>query len=148
MKDWPSLVWFVSLELRKLQWKKEEEERRRNTPDPSVPAGHTQMSEGERQETLQSLRESASSWTASCVVGWWEDWLLCVSVAHRSLVSELLCLPVTADTMSVRSRRAQLDQRLLEVEEAIKIFSRDKVYVKVDSWATSCFLCIYVCISC
>ncbi|KAI2661977.1 Enkurin domain-containing protein 1 [Labeo rohita] len=95
---------------RKLQWKKEEEEKRRNTPDPSVPAGHTQMSERERQETLQSLKET-----------------------HRSLVSELLSLPVKADTMSVRSRRTQLDQRLSEVEEAIKIFSREKVYVKVDS---------------
>ncbi|XP_059379375.1 enkurin domain-containing protein 1 [Carassius carassius] len=98
------------LEQRKLQWKKEEDERRRNTPDPSVPAGHTQMSERERQETLRSLKET-----------------------HRSLVSELLSLPIKADTLSVRSRRAQLDQRLSEVEEAIKIFSRDKVYVKVDS---------------
>uniref|UniRef100_A0A8C1SE29 Enkurin domain containing 1 n=1 Tax=Cyprinus carpio TaxID=7962 RepID=A0A8C1SE29_CYPCA len=97
------------LEQRKLQWKKEEDERRRNTPDPSVPAGHTQMSERERQETLRSLKDS------------------------RSLVSELLSLPIKADTLSVRSRRAQLDQRLSEVEEAIKIFSRDKVYVKVDS---------------
>jgi len=38
-----------------------------------------------------------------------------------------------ADTLGLRSRRAGLDQRLSEVEEAIKIFSRDKVYVKVDS---------------
>ncbi|KTF79285.1 hypothetical protein cypCar_00047563 [Cyprinus carpio] len=98
------------LEQRKLQWKKEEDERRRNTPDPSIPAGHTQMSERERQETLRSLKDT-----------------------HRSLVSELLSLPIKADTLSVRSRRAQLDQRLSEVEEAIKIFSRDKVYVKVDS---------------
>ncbi|XP_016356432.1 enkurin domain-containing protein 1-like, partial [Sinocyclocheilus anshuiensis] len=98
------------LEQRKLQWKKEEEEKRRNTPDPSIPAGHTQMSERERQETLRSLKET-----------------------HRSLVSELLSLPIKADTLSVRSRRAQLDQRLSEVEEAVKIFSRDKVYVKVDS---------------
>ncbi len=51
-----------------MQWKKEEEERRRNTPDPSVPAGHTQMSERERQETLQSLKESTSSLTVSCLV--------------------------------------------------------------------------------
>lgn len=98
------------LEQRKVQWKKEEEERRRNTPDPSIPAGHTQMSERKRQETLQSLKET-----------------------HRSLVSELLSLPVNTDTLSLRSRRAGLDQRLSEVEEAIKIFSRDKVYVKVDS---------------
>ncbi|XP_056320139.1 enkurin domain-containing protein 1 [Danio aesculapii] len=98
------------LEQRKAQWRKEEEEKKRNTPDPSVPAGHTQMSERERQETLHSLKET-----------------------HRSLVSELLSLPVKADTLSIRSRRADLDQRLSEVEEAIKIFSRDKVYVKVDS---------------
>ncbi|XP_071380011.1 enkurin domain-containing protein 1 [Centroberyx affinis] len=97
------------LEERKEQWRKEEEEKR-NAPDPTVPAGHTLMSERERQDTLQSLKES-----------------------HRSLVRELLSLPVRADTLSVRSRRAQLDRRLSEMEEAIKIFSRDKVYIKTDS---------------
>ncbi|XP_051509210.1 enkurin domain-containing protein 1 [Myxocyprinus asiaticus] len=98
------------LEQRKEHWKKEAEERRKNTPDPSIPDGHTQMSERERQETLQSLKET-----------------------HRSLVNELLSLPVKSDTLSIRSRRAELDQRLSEVEEAIKIFSRDKVYVKINS---------------
>ncbi len=50
--------------------------------------------------------------------------------------------------MSVRSRRARLDQRLSEVEEAVKIFSRDKVYVKVDSWETSCvFMYLLVALS-
>ncbi|TRY96785.1 hypothetical protein DNTS_014505 [Danionella cerebrum] len=102
------------LEQRKAEWKKQEEEKRRNTPDPSVPAGHTQMSERERLETLQSLRET-----------------------HSSLVSELLSLPVKADTLSMRSRRAQLDQRLSEVEEAIKIFSRDKVYIRSDDTSSS-----------
>ncbi|XP_010874806.1 enkurin domain-containing protein 1 isoform X2 [Esox lucius] len=98
------------LEERKEQWRKEEEEKRRNIPDPSIPAGHTLMPERERQETLQSLKET-----------------------HQSLVSELLSLPVKADSLGVRSRRAQLDRRLSEVEEAIKIFSRDKVYIKTDS---------------
>ncbi|XP_041741055.1 enkurin domain-containing protein 1 isoform X1 [Coregonus clupeaformis] len=98
------------LEERKEQWRREEEEKRRNIPDPSIPAGHTLMPERERQETLESLKET-----------------------HRSLVSELLSLPVRADSLGVRSRRAQLDRRLSEVEEAIKIFSRDKVYVKTDS---------------
>lgn len=95
---------------RKEQWRKEKEERRRNAPDPTVPAGHTQMPENERQETLKSLKET-----------------------HRSLVTELLSLPLKADNLSVRSRRAQLDCRLSEIEEAIKIFSRDRVYVKIDS---------------
>ena len=49
------------------------------------------------------------------------------------MVSELLSLPVRTDTLSVRSRRAQLDSKLSEMEEAIKIFSRDRVFVKIDS---------------
>ncbi|XP_055080189.1 enkurin domain-containing protein 1 [Periophthalmus magnuspinnatus] len=98
-----------NLEERKEQWRREEEERRRNAPDPSAPAGHTLMPESERQETLKSLKES-----------------------HRSLVSELLSLPLKADNLSVQTRKAHLDCRLSELEEAIKIFSRDKVYVKND----------------
>ncbi|XP_018529177.1 enkurin domain-containing protein 1 [Lates calcarifer] len=98
------------LEERKEQWRKEDEERRRNAPDPTVPAGHTLMPESERQETLKSLKET-----------------------HRALVTELLSLPLKADNLSVRSQRAHLDCRLSEIEEAIKIFSRDKVYVKIDS---------------
>ncbi|CAG5924631.1 unnamed protein product [Menidia menidia] len=98
------------LEDRKMQWRKEEEERKRNTPDPTIPAGHSLMPESERQETLKSLKET-----------------------HRSLVTELLSLPLKADSLSVRSRRAKLDCKLSEIEEAIKIFSRDKVYVKIDS---------------
>lgn len=50
----------LSLEERKEQWHKEEEERRRNAPDPTAPAGHTLMPESERQETLKSLKESMS----------------------------------------------------------------------------------------
>ncbi|XP_063050625.1 enkurin domain-containing protein 1 [Engraulis encrasicolus] len=95
---------------RKKQWRKEEEEKKKNTPDPSIPAGHTQMPEKDRQQTLHSLKQS-----------------------HRELVSELLSLPVRADSLGVRSRRTELDRRLSELEEAIKIFSRDKVYVKIDS---------------
>nr|XP_046243917.1 enkurin domain-containing protein 1 [Scatophagus argus] len=98
------------LEERKKQWLKEEEERRKNAPDPTVPAGHTLMPENERQETLKSLKET-----------------------HCSLVTELLSLPLKADNLSVRSRRAHLDCKLSEIEEAIKIFSRDKVYIKIDS---------------
>ncbi|KAM4616077.1 enkurin domain-containing protein 1 [Polymixia lowei] len=98
------------LEQRKEQWRREEEERRRNIRDPTIPAGHTLMPDKDRQDTLQSLKET-----------------------HQTLVSELLSLPIRTDTLSIRSRRAHLDRRLSEMEEAIKIFSRDKVYIKTDS---------------
>lgn len=98
------------IEDRKEQWRREEEERMRNAPDPSAPPGHTLMPESERQQTLKSLKE-----------------------AHRSLVTELLSLPLKADNLSIQTRKAHLDCKLSELEEAIKIFSREKVYVKNDS---------------
>ncbi|XP_054895531.1 enkurin domain-containing protein 1 isoform X2 [Poeciliopsis prolifica] len=98
------------LEERKKQWQKEEEERKRNAPDPRIPPGHMMLPDSERQETLKSLKDT-----------------------HGSLVSELLTFPLRSDGLSVRTRRAQLDCKLSEIEEAIKIFSRDRVYVKVDS---------------
>lgn len=52
------IILTFSLEERKKQWNKEKEERRRNAPDPAAPAGHTLMPERERQETLNSLKES------------------------------------------------------------------------------------------
>ncbi|XP_077376826.1 enkurin domain-containing protein 1 isoform X2 [Festucalex cinctus] len=97
------------IEERKKQWRKEEEERRKKL-NPSVPVGHTLMAENDRQETLKTLKES-----------------------HRSLLTELLLLPLKADNLSVRLRRTHLERRLSEIEEAIKIFSRDKVYVKTNS---------------
>lgn len=53
----PVVYNILSLKERKKQWLEEEEERRRNAPDPTAPAGHTLMSENERQETLNSLRD-------------------------------------------------------------------------------------------
>lgn len=50
-----------SLVERKEQWRRDEEERKRNAPDPTVPAGHTLMPESERQETLESLKQSMNN---------------------------------------------------------------------------------------
>ncbi|XP_053727103.1 enkurin domain-containing protein 1 [Synchiropus splendidus] len=95
------------IKQRKKQWQKEEEERKKNALDPSAPPGHSLMAECDRVETLRSLKQ-----------------------AHSSLITELLSLPLGADTLSVQSRRTHLDSRLSEIEEAIKVFSRDKVFVK------------------
>ncbi|XP_070545327.1 enkurin domain-containing protein 1-like isoform X2 [Ptychodera flava] len=97
------------LRSRQKQWEKEEEERKRNIPDPDLPPGHTVMPERERRETLEVLRQK-----------------------ERDLTNELARLPVTADTVRARSKRAEIENRLSEIEEAIKIFSRKKVFVKLD----------------
>jgi hypothetical protein len=48
----------ISLEKRKEQWRKEKEEKKKIAPDSTIPPGHTLMTDGERRDTLQSLKES------------------------------------------------------------------------------------------
>ncbi|XP_029464695.1 enkurin domain-containing protein 1 [Rhinatrema bivittatum] len=92
------------------RWRQEAEDRLKNMPDPSMPPGHTMMPENERQETLNTLKDT-----------------------QTRLVKELLLLPVRVDTLSVQKRRMELEKKLSEIEEAVKIFSRPKVFIKIDS---------------
>ncbi|XP_071996730.1 enkurin domain-containing protein 1 [Engystomops pustulosus] len=94
----------------KAKWKKEQEELKKQTPDPSLPPGHTMMPEHECQETLNKIKQTQSQ-----------------------LLKELLMLPVRADNFSIQNRRTELEKKLSEIEEAIKVFSRPKVFIKIDS---------------
>ncbi|XP_067879480.1 enkurin domain-containing protein 1 isoform X2 [Heterodontus francisci] len=94
---------------RRNQWQKEAEERQKNIPDPSMPPGHTRMPENERLETLSSLQQT-----------------------QQQLTKQLLMFPVRVDTIGMRNRRTDLEKKLAEIEEAIKIFSRPKVYIKIN----------------
>ncbi|XP_069608912.1 enkurin domain-containing protein 1 [Ranitomeya imitator] len=92
------------------KWMKEREELKKQTPDPSLPPGHTKMPEHERQETLHKIKET-----------------------QTQLLKELVMLPVRADNLSIQNRRTELEKKLSEIEEAIKVFSRPKVFIKIDS---------------
>ncbi|KAM9192362.1 enkurin domain-containing protein 1 isoform 3-T4 [Dugong dugon] len=97
------------LERRDL-WRREAEARQHSQPDPAMPPGHTRMPENQRLETLSSLLQSQSQ-----------------------LLRELVLLPAGADSLRAQGHRAELDQKLVQVEEAIRIFSRPKVFVKMDA---------------
>ena len=47
-------------------------------------------------------------------------------------MQQLAALPIGTDTVRVRNKRKEVESKLNEIEEAIKIFSRPKVFVKVD----------------
>uniref|UniRef100_A0A8C5MXN9 Enkurin domain-containing protein n=2 Tax=Leptobrachium leishanense TaxID=445787 RepID=A0A8C5MXN9_9ANUR len=94
----------------KEKMRKEKEEQQKMAPDPSCPPGHTMMPEAKRQETLRNIKQS-----------------------QDQLLKELLSLPVRADTLSIQNRRTELEKKLSEIEEALKIFSRSKVFIKTDS---------------
>lgn len=97
------------LKERQNQWKQEEEERLAKLPDPSIPPGHTLMPTDERLKTLKILREH-----------------------QETLIRELQSLPIRTDTLRSQTRRGQLETKLVEIEDAIKIFSRPKVFIKMD----------------
>ncbi|XP_063799893.1 enkurin domain-containing protein 1-like [Pseudophryne corroboree] len=92
------------------KWMKERAELKKQTPDPSMPPGHTLMPERERQDTLNKIKQTQSQ-----------------------LIKDLLMLPIRADTLSIQNRRTELEKKLSEIEEAIKIFSRPKVFIKIDT---------------
>jgi len=98
------------LRKRQTEWKEAEEHRRANTPDPAMPPGHRQLPEAERRETLGLLKKKQSE-----------------------IITTMQKLPIGADTVRVKQQRIALEGQLTEVEEAIKIFSRPKVFVRCDS---------------
>ncbi|XP_046291176.1 enkurin domain-containing protein 1 [Marmota monax] len=95
---------------RRDMWRREAEARQHSQPDPDMPPGHTCMPENQRLETLNSLLQSQSQ-----------------------LLRELVLLPAGADSLRAQGHRVELDRKLVQVEEAIKIFSRPKVFVKMDA---------------
>ncbi|KFZ62196.1 Enkurin domain-containing protein 1, partial [Podiceps cristatus] len=95
---------------RKELWRRQREEQLRNLPDPDTPSGHAMMPEGQRLETLSDLKRS-----------------------QEQLIKDLVMLPVCTDTLSMQKRRVELERKLSQIEEAIKIFSRPKVFIKLDS---------------
>lgn len=98
------------LVTRKVQWRKEEEDRIANTPDPAMPPGHKVLPENERMKTLNLLKER-----------------------EADLMKKLSALPLRMDTFRLRTEKQELEAKLAEIDEGKKIFSRPKVFVRIDS---------------
>ena len=52
---------------------------------------------------------------------------------EKDLALELQKLPINAVTLRAKTKKREVEGQIAEVEEAIKIFSRSKVFVKIDS---------------
>jgi hypothetical protein len=97
------------LENRKQQWEEQKEEARRRAPDPDAPKGMKLMPESERIGTLQVLWQS-----------------------KEEAVRQLGKMPFCIETPSLRNKQNMLEQKLREIENAIALFSRPKVYIAND----------------
>ena len=49
------------------------------------------------------------------------------------MLSELNSMPIRNDTFRVRTTKNEMEKKLTELDEAIKIFSKPKVFVKVEN---------------
>lgn len=50
---------------------------------------------------------------------------------YQSLIDEINHMPLTSATLKVKNRQIEIEKELNELEENIRIFSRQKVYVKL-----------------
>lgn len=94
------------LEERKARWAEQEAERRRNAPDPNCPPGMCLMPDEERRNTLEVLQRS-----------------------REEAMSQLRRMPFIIETPTQKKRQEMLESKLREIDNAIGIFSKEKVYV-------------------
>lgn len=94
---------------RKIQQNKDAERRLRNMPDPDCPPGMVLLPDDERVSTLKTLEETAAQ-----------------------IEESLRRMPLVIETPSMIRRQKELEEKLKETKDAIKIFSQSKVFVMPD----------------
>jgi len=97
------------LKKRKEDWEQEIVNMIKNKPDPDQPPGHRKLPEEERLKTLELLKET-----------------------QARLLKEVNSLPIRNDTFHLQSKKNDYEKRFNEIDEAVKIFSRPKVFVKLN----------------
>ncbi|XP_011871790.1 PREDICTED: uncharacterized protein LOC105564190 [Vollenhovia emeryi] len=74
------------------------------------PDGHVPLPDNERKETLRLLKKN-----------------------YQDYVNELNMMPIKTDTLRAQRRKIEIEKQLSKLEEGIKVFSRPKVYVKINA---------------
>ncbi|XP_046616226.1 uncharacterized protein LOC124303261 isoform X1 [Neodiprion virginianus] len=87
-----------------------EQKAKEEAPDPDCPDGHVPLPDSERQETLRMLKKN-----------------------YQEFVKELNMMPIKTDTLRSQKRKMEIEKQLNKIEEGIKVFSRPKVYVKINA---------------
>jgi hypothetical protein len=103
-----------------------------NMPDPDQPAGHRKLPDNERKQTLALLEESKLNYYYYYPFIYMFNLIKIHLKAQKKLGMELNALPIRNDTLKIRTLKGNIEKKMVEVEEAIKIFSKTKVFVKLD----------------
>lgn len=101
--------------------------------DPDCPQGHVPLLENERVEALK-LAENRKT-QLNFRLNFLPLSFLSLSVrflGFKELIDELNRLPMTCETLRVRNRKIQIEKELRTIEINIRVFSKPKVYVKLN----------------
>lgn len=99
------------IEQRKAKWAAEKEEMKKRMPDPNCPPGMKLMPDEERMETLEVLLQS-----------------------RTEALKQLQHMPFIVETPSATRKKLALEDKLKEIEDAVALFSRTKVFVKAEGY--------------
>ena len=99
------------IEQRKAKWAAEKEELKKRMPDPNCPPGMKLMPDEERLETLEVLLKS-----------------------RTEALKQLQHMPFVVETPSATRKKLALEDKLKEIEDAVALFSRTKVFVKAEGY--------------
>lgn len=99
------------IEQRKAKIAAEKEEIRKRLPDPNCPPGMKLMPDEERRSTLDVLLKS-----------------------RTEALKQLQHMPFIVETPSAQRKKLALEDKLKEIEDAVALFSRTKVFVKVEDY--------------
>ncbi|KAM8712116.1 hypothetical protein ACLKA7_012612 [Drosophila subpalustris] len=95
--------------LEKEKREKAEGKGRTEARDPDCPRGHVLLSEPDRLTALAAAKKR-----------------------FDVLINELNHMPMTAETLRIRLRKAEIEKELRTAEDEIRIYSKAKVYVKAN----------------
>ena len=70
--------------------------------------------------------------TCNCHLGYLLISAFIFNLAQLEMMNELQSLPVSRDTVQVKTRQGLLERKLQEVDTALKLFSRPRVFIKDD----------------
>lgn len=96
--------------------------------DPDCPEGHVPMPDYERLEALKlAKKRNLKKFKFLQIIT-----IILSLLGFKELVDELNRLPMTCETLRVKNRKIQIEKELREIEITTRVFSRTKVYVKLD----------------
>lgn len=102
--------------------------------DPECPDGHVPLSEDDRLDALKlaKKRKLESPRSSPLKAFYVSNFINFYFSGFKILVDELNRLPMTCETLRVRNRKIEIEKELRSLEINIRVFSRPKVYVKLE----------------